>query len=213
MNSVLPVSGTAQIVAGKALTVSGTIQFDEVHHLSRPETCEDRAALFLEFEPLIRRLMRQYQQTPDVREELRGELYWRFDDFVDRYDPSRGIPLRPYLVRQLSLTAFAFARRRWRQHQREVHLEDIQAPFTRQPDPTPQWDTALADREMSKTLPGLIARLPLRQRKVVVWRYYEERSYEQIAALLNIEPATARSMLRHALNRLRQWVDIPTPIP
>ena len=46
--------------------------------------------------------------------------------------------------------------------------------------------------------------MPHRQRLVLVWRYYDERSYEEIAAQLQIKPATARSLLRHAVAALRQ---------
>jgi DNA-directed RNA polymerase specialized sigma24 family protein len=46
----------------------------------------------------------------------------------------------------------------------------------------------------------------MRQRKIVIWRYYEERSFEEIASILQIQPATARSLLRHGLNNLRKHV-------
>ena len=53
-------------------------------------------------------------------------------------------------------------------------------------------------------LPHLIARLPKRQKQVVIWRYYEQRSFEEIAELLNVKPATSRSLLRHGLANLRK---------
>ncbi|HEU4754896.1 MAG TPA: sigma-70 family RNA polymerase sigma factor, partial [Armatimonadota bacterium] len=61
----------------------------------------------------------------------------------------------------------------------------------------------LSLEEVLRELPAAIARLPLRQRQVVIWRYYEGRSFEDIAEVLEIRPATARSILRHGLNNLR----------
>jgi len=41
---------------------------------------------------------------------------------------------------------------------------------------------------------------------VLIWRYYEERSFEEIAGMLKIQTATARSLLRHGLNTLRKAI-------
>ena len=53
-------------------------------------------------------------------------------------------------------------------------------------------------------LPEMIAQLPVRQRQVVILRYYESCSFEDIGETLGIRPATARSLLRHGLTSLRQ---------
>ena len=73
-------------------------------------------------------------------------------------------------------------------------------------DPTPGWVDALMQQQVCAKLPGLIARLPKRQRQVVIWRYYEQRSFEDMAALLDVQVATTRSLLRHGLNKLRRWL-------
>jgi len=58
--------------------------------------------------------------------------------------------------------------------------------------------------EVLRQLPDAIALLPLRQRQVVIWRYYEGRSFESIAETLEIQAATVRSLLRHGVNNLRR---------
>ena len=78
-------------------------------------------------------------------------------------------------------------------------------------DPSRQWDRHLMTQEVLHALPAAIAKLPPRQRQVVVWRYYESRSFEEIAATLRVRPATARSLLRHGLNNLRRQVLPPDP--
>src|SRR5258708_1855733 len=165
-----------------------------------------REALYEEFQPLVRRLIRQYGDCPESRQELSGEIYFRFCSLLDAYDPDRGIPLRPYMVRQLSASVYTFARQGWRRRGREVSLDlnagacDNLHAF----DPSRDWDDRLLTEQVAQALPEAIAKLPKRQRQVVIWRYYEERSFEEIAELLNIQLATARSLLRHGLNRLRR---------
>ena len=77
------------------------------------EDCE-RDILFSEFGPLVRKPIRIYGTEPGLREELPGEIYCRFCALLDAYNPERGIPLKPYLVRQLTSSVYTFARHQWR---------------------------------------------------------------------------------------------------
>jgi RNA polymerase sigma factor (sigma-70 family) len=168
----------------------------------------DREALFQDFQPLVRRLIRQYGEDLELRRDLTGEIYCRFCELLDAYDPSRGIPVRAYLVRTLTASVYTFTRSQWRRQHREVSLDATlpQCEPTQCADPSAQWDRDLLTRQVIAALPDTIAALPARQRQVVVWRYYDGRSFEDIAALLHIRPATARSLLRHGLNNLRRQV-------
>ena len=168
----------------------------------------DRDALYAEFQPLVRRLIRQYGEDPELRQDLAGEIYCRFSDLLSAFDPTRGIPLRAYLVRTLTASVYTYTRSHWRRQHRELTL-DTGAPDTdiaHSVDPNEQWDRNLMLQDMLRALPEAIGKLPARQRQVVIWRYYESRSFEEIAAVLRIRPATARSLLRHGLNNLRRGV-------
>jgi len=162
--------------------------------------------LFAEFQPLVQRLIRQYGDEPELREDLIGEIYCRFCALVHAYDPNRGIPLRPYLVHQLAYSVYSFVRRQWRRHKREISLEiDTAAraiPNTE--DVSAKWDDAMMMQKVQAGLPSAISQLSLRQRQVVIWRYYDARSFEEIADRLNIQLSTARSTLRHALKNMRR---------
>jgi RNA polymerase sigma factor (sigma-70 family) len=168
-----------------------------------PDSTSARDDLYAELGPLVRRLLRQYGQDPQLRHDLPGEIFCRFCALLDAFDPTRGIPLRPYLLRQLQAATYTYARKQWRRQRREVALEGADPPAGVIPDPTRQWDEALAVAQVRSALPGAIEGLPARQRQVLLWRYYQGRSFEEIAQLLAIQPATARSLLRHALNNLR----------
>lgn len=167
-----------------------------------------RETLYEEFQPLVRRLLRQYGDTPEQRQDLAGEIYYRFCALLEAYDPFRGIPLRPYLVRQLTASVYTYARHGWRRRTREVSLELGEGMFepAHKEDPSRDWDDKIAMEQVLKGLPDAIAKLPKRQKQVLIWRYYDQKSFEDIAAVLDIQVATARSLLRHSLNNLRKWM-------
>ena len=178
-------------------------------HAEHSVPCRER--LFAEFQPLVRRLIRQYGETAERRDDLTGEIYYRFCVLVDAYDPGRGVPLRPYLVHQLNASVYTYARQQWRICRREVSLDAAAAsasPFHAY-DPVADWDHALSLENVRHTLAEAISELPERQRKVLTWRYYEDRSFEQIAHSLQIEQSSARSLLRHGLNKLRALSVLP----
>jgi RNA polymerase sigma factor (sigma-70 family) len=169
---------------------------------SSPEAAE---VLYAQLAPLVRRLIRQYGKTPEMRQDLSGELYCRFCALLQGYDPARGVPLRPYLIRQLTAAAYAYARQQWRLEKRLLPLpsEAETFPALATEDPTPAWIQTLSDAELFAGLPQALAGLPRRQRQVVILRYYEEYTFEEIGAALGVQASTARSLLRHGLNKLR----------
>ncbi len=168
----------------------------------------DREELYSQFQPLVRRLMRQYSSDPEMGQDLPGEIFCRFCVLLDAFDPGRGIPLRPYLVRGLTVSVYTYARSQWRRRRREVFVEPMSdAPLPGQiTDPTRQWDQRLANQGLLTALPDVIKRLPQRQQQVVISRFYEGHSFEEIADRLSIRPATARSLLRHGVNNLRRYL-------
>jgi RNA polymerase sigma factor (sigma-70 family) len=165
-----------------------------------------RDALFGEFSALVRKLIGQYGDDPELRHDLEGEIYYRFCTLVDVYEPEREIPLRPYLVRQLTSSTYTFARRQWRDRHREIRYDEVPSWISSdlRYDPTAEWDDLLVMQDVREQLPAALAGLPPRQKNVVIWRYFDELSFEQIADNLNVKTATARSLLRHALKNLRR---------
>ena len=166
---------------------------------------EAGGTLYAQLAPLVGRLIRQYGKTPEMRQDLTGELYCRFCALLELYDPTRGVPLRPYLIRQLNSAAYAYARQQWRLEKRLVPLpeEADSVPQMALEDPTLSWIHHLSQEQMFAGLPQALAALPTRQRQAVILRYYEDCSFDEIAAALDVQAATARSLLRHGLNKLR----------
>jgi RNA polymerase sigma factor (sigma-70 family) len=101
---------------------------------------------------------------------------------------------------------FNYVRDYWRGESRYLPLETGEGESVERQLPAVEenWDENLVAEEVKDALPAAIARLPHRQRLVVVWRYYDARSFEEIAEQLQVKPATVRSLLRHGIAALRQ---------
>jgi RNA polymerase sigma-70 factor (sigma-E family) len=85
---------------------------------------------------------------------------------------------------------------RWRKLRRESLVDVV-------PERSPYVDRAPHD----DTLWQLLATLPRRQRAVLVLRYYEDMSEQQIAATLGCAPGTVKSQASKALVKLRAAYD------
>jgi RNA polymerase sigma factor (sigma-70 family) len=159
--------------------------------------------LFAEFTPYVRSLIRRLTDDAEMRKDLHGEAWLVFRSLVERYDPARGIPLRPYLVCQLRSHLFSQCRSRRGIMRRETCISAVESPSRAQADPTTEWDRQIELRRLASALPEMLSHVPLRQRRVILWRYFDGMTFEEIAERLRVQPATARSLLRHGLNRLR----------
>lgn len=105
----------------------------------------------------------------------------------------------PY-VRRIVVNAFLSGRRRrWRA---EVPVETL---------PEPTGVDPLAGHGDRDVLWRALGRLPAKQRAVLVLRYFEDLSEEQIAATLGVRAGTVKSQASKALARLRLdeslWLD------
>ncbi len=173
-----------------------------------PRTDRERDRLYAEFQPLIRKLIRIYGTEADLREELPGEIYCRFCALLEVYNPERGIPLRAYLVRQLTASVYTFARHHWRRQKRELLIEPEHSEVNSAAvDFTESWNHSLMLQQLQAGLPQAFLRLSGRQRQVVIWRYYEAQSFEEIALRLDVQVSTARSILRHGLYNIRRRME------
>ena len=69
-----------------------------------------------------------------------------------------------------------------------------------------------ADLSLRQVLLPAVMDLPVRQRAVLVLRYFEDLSVEQTAAALDCSIGTVKSQTHHALTKLREALDDPTEL-
>lgn len=67
--------------------------------------------------------------------------------------------------------------------------------------------------ECDETLWDTVRSLPHRQMLAVLHRFIMGESYEQIAAIMQCEPATVRSLVRHALPAMKKNYRLHTTVP
>jgi RNA polymerase sigma-70 factor (ECF subfamily) len=129
-------------------------------------------------------------------------------DFT-RFQGSSEGELRAWL-RQLLLHHVLMFVRRYRATQkrgleRETPLHDDSNGVPPAPQETPSHH-AIA-REQAESIQRAIARLPEDYRQVIVWRYQENRSFEEISRCLNRSPNATSKLWARALERLQSELE------
>ena len=96
-------------------------------------------------------------------------------------------------VKKIIFTTYVSAwRRRWRREQ----------PLAEVPEPPPRGD-AMSPTDERDVVWRAIGRLPVRQRAVIVLRYYEDLSEVETATVLGCSTGTVKSQAAKALAKLR----------
>jgi RNA polymerase sigma-70 factor (ECF subfamily) len=119
-------------------------------------------------------------------------------------------------LRQVLLNNIGAFTRRFRTIKRNLDREVVLegegsanvGPVLPSPGPTPSSEAI--EREQSAALHRALARLPEDHRRVIVLRYVEGHSFEEIASLMNRSSDAARKLWSRAMSRLRQeWDGAP----
>jgi RNA polymerase sigma-70 factor, ECF subfamily len=137
-------------------------------------------------------------------EDLAQQVFVRVWKSAERWEPSAKFTTWLYtIVRNL---VFNESRRRSRRPARsleemqddEEHPRQFADPGTKPP------DTTLLDAEMQEAIERAIQELPEAQRMAVVLRRYQDVSYEEIAAVLELTVPAVKSVLFRARTELRE---------
>ncbi|WP_193511914.1 SigE family RNA polymerase sigma factor [Streptomyces griseoloalbus] len=121
----------------------------------------------------------------DLVQETFGRLYARWGR-VSRADNPAG-----YAQTVLTRTFLAHQRRRSSRERATDVFPDVPGAVD-------------GDAPLRLTLLAALARLPAKDRAVIVLRYWEDRSIEQTADVLNVSSAAVRTRCVRALGRLRE---------
>jgi RNA polymerase sigma-70 factor (ECF subfamily) len=113
---------------------------------------------------------------------------------------------RRYLaaVRCLDAYVYQIARNEatsfFRQHRRKRFLESDAQPWLVPAEPA---DTG---RETAEALQAALTQLPPLQREIVVLKTYQDKTFREIAAMLDLSLNTVASRYRYGMEKLRAWL-------
>ena len=161
--------------------------------------------------PLLRLLKGITRNTQDA-EDLVQDAFLRAFRNLDRYDPAR--PFRPWLWTlgtRLALHLIA------RKERKNVSLETAATNPDEEGRTDGPWLGSIADLDrmegslLQRALVEALETLEPHHRAVMVLRVFEERSYEEIAEILEVPQGTVMSRINRARARLRDKLRGWTP--
>jgi RNA polymerase sigma-70 factor (ECF subfamily) len=154
------------------------------------------------FDPHLRSRM----DPSDVVQEAQLEVVRRMDDFLKRRPMPFHLWVRKTAYERLLNLRRDHRKRARRSVDREVPLPERSSLLLARPllagGPSPSQQ--LAAREFADRVARAVAQLPELDREILLMRHAEELPYEEIACLLEIEPAAARKRYGRALIRLQK---------
>lgn len=127
-------------------------------------------------------------QADDVAQDTLLKL-WAMRGELERYSSVEA--LATVIARHLTIDI--------RRKLQPVRLDDVSGELTGTDAPA---DARLIGEQEERRLLERLEQLPERQHQVLMMRQVEHRSYDEIAALLGIEPTSARVLL----SRARKWL-------
>lgn len=144
------------------------------------------------------RLLGSQEESADVAQEA----------FLRAYQALRSFQPDKLLAPWLCRIAINLALNRLKQRRPALSLDDEQQPAALDlSDLSAEPQAAVLEAERQQVLRRAILALPPEQRAVIELRHFQEQSYEEIAAQLNLSLANVKSHLFRARKRLRQILE------
>jgi RNA polymerase sigma-70 factor, ECF subfamily len=144
----------------------------------------------------VRRLLGHHAASAeDVLQEVFVKAYLNINDF------DRARAFAPWLYRIAHNEAVSYLRGR-KMEQQTINGEDAMLLIERaaaDSDPAADLEAARTSGEVRQALKALDARY----RDVLVLRYLEEKSYDEIADILRLPPGTVATLIRRGLQQLK----------
>lgn len=143
----------------------------------------------------------------EVAAELANSIFYKVYERISDYDPTR--PLRPWLLRIATNEALNWLRAQRRDRERLLAGDAGDAALAQLPGGVEPEPTAIAAEERA-LVHAALARLPERYRVVLVLRFFNNLSYQEIAEVtgqdanaVGVQLLRARQLLRRELEQER----------
>ncbi len=132
--------------------------------------------------------------SPEEAEDLTSEVFLYCYSHYSDYDPAKSS-----LTTWLYLVVNSRLKNYYRDHVATCDLEEISFTLS---DDTVDLDRGVYLEQLHSALMAALAQLPERQRQIVMMRYFENKSGEEIAERLGITPGNVRVLLSRAVDKL-----------
>lgn len=156
-------------------------------------TKEEASRLFEDYSPLVYRIALMLTKSTALADDVVQETFIRIFEKYHLYDRSK--PLQPWVCK----VAMNTARNLMRKHKWQKLTGWFPVRET-----TGSAEQAHLQNETSRELWGVIEKLPLKSKEIVILRYYADMPLQDIANTLGIPIGTCKSRLHMAVRRLQK---------
>lgn len=147
------------------------------------------------YQAIVRYLFKHTGNRQDA-EDLAAESFLYCYQNYDRYDPSKSA-----ISTWLYLVAGSRLKNHYRDKKEHIEISELEERlFTEESD----MERAVYLEELRRVLAKKLKQLPERQQKVVVMRFFQEKEFDEIAAVLDTSPGNVRVILSRALDKLEK---------
>ena len=146
--------------------------------------------------------IRPYARDDDEADDLLQDSWLKVMEQLDHF--KRNGSFAAWAIAVSKNVARTVRRRRERAGEQRAAPESAEGVMDRGPNP----EEELASQEVRELLNAALARLPDRERDMMVLRLIEERSTADAAACIGVTVRSARDIQRRAIHRLRSMSDV-----
>ncbi len=171
-----------------------TINDDELLRRAVNRDAEAFAALYRKHAERVFRHVYYLVGTRHEAEDLTSETFLRVWKSIDRFE-DRGLPIQSWFLRIAHNTAVKYLKKR----RTSVSVSDIELEADGRRSP----ESVLETTFNAGAVRSAILELPEMQRQVIMWRFIDELSYDEIQALVGKSKGSIRVIQCRALQRLR----------
>lgn len=98
----------------------------------------------------------------------------------------------------------------WQKPVNENDNENIEVPWQSDGspmNPTPLSDDVMIEKEQQRAMEAALARLPVKERQVVVLRIHEGLSFQEISTIMNCSINTSLGRMHNAVRRMKKMIN------
>lgn len=142
----------------------------------------------------IRRMVHNHEDTDDVLQNTMVKVYRSIDRFREQSQ------LYTWLYRIATNESLTFLERRKRQ--RHLFIDDVERdiPATRAA------EVELDGEHIQRRLAQAIAQLPPKQKAVFNLRYFEEKTYQEMAVIFTTSEGALKASYHHAVKKIESFL-------